>query len=134
MHEHREPSRPAEVITVVLVEDHVLLATLLTDLLMDSGIHVLASVGTRREGHRAVHTHRPHIAVIDNDLPDGSGIDLCRSLAADIPEVITLLHTGAATAAQTHAALNAGAAAVVLKTARGESLLEAIQSHAPTGH
>ena len=131
MSEPPEPSSPAAVITAVVVEDHAHVAALLTELLTDAGIQVLATVGTRLDGHHAIRTHLPQIAIIDNDLPDGSGIDLCRSLTADVPDVVTLLHTGAATAAQTQAALNAGAAAVVFKTAQGDSLLDAIQTHAP---
>ena len=116
---------------MVLVEDHAVLAELLTDLLTDAGIQVLATAATQWAGHHAVTTHRPHLAVIDNELPDGSGIELCRSLRVDAPDVTLLLHTGVASTFETAAALDAGAAAVVLKSLRGESLLEAIQTHAP---
>jgi DNA-binding response OmpR family regulator len=132
MDEHQEPSRPAAAITVVLVEDHAELGARLTDLLTDAGIHVLATAGTQREGHHDVTTHRPHLAVIDNNLPDGYGIDLCRSLTTDAPEVTLLLHTAGINAVQTRAALDSGATAVVVKTPQGDSLLEAIRSHAPT--
>ena len=121
----------AAAVSVVLVEDHALLAELLTALLTDAGIQVLATAGTQWDGHHAVTTHRPHLAVIDNELPDGSGIDLCRSLRSDAPEVTLLLHTGAASRTETAAALDAGAAAVVLKSLRGENLLAAIEAHAP---
>ena len=127
-----EQPRAAAAITVVLVEDHAVLAKLLTALMTDAGIHVLATAATRREGHHAVTTHRPHLAVIDNELPDGSGIDLCRSLSAEAPDVALLLHTGYTSALETRAAMDAGASAVVLKTPRGDTLLQAIQAHAPT--
>jgi two-component system response regulator DevR len=126
-----EPPRATGTISVVLVEDHAMLAELLTILLTDAGIRVLASVGTRRSGHEAVALHRPHLAIIDNELPDGSGIDLCRSLTAEVPEVALLLHTGYTSTQETQAAMDAGAAAVVLKSPRGDGLLRAIQMHAP---
>lgn len=118
-------------ISVVLVEDHELLVELLTELLTDAGIWVLATAGTCSDGHHAVSTHRPHIAIIDNELPDGSGVDLCRALSADAPEVALLLHTGSTSATQTREAMAAGAAAVVLKTLRGDTLLQPVHALAP---
>jgi two-component system response regulator DevR len=126
-----DPPGATDVITVVLVEDHAILAKLLTQLLTDAGIQVLATAGTRHDGHHLVTTHRPHLAVIDNELPDGSGIDLCRSLSAQVPEVALLLHTGYTNTLDTRAAMDAGAAAVVLKSPRGDGLLQAIRIHAP---
>jgi response regulator of citrate/malate metabolism len=32
--------------------------------------------------------------VIDNHLPDGTGIDLCRTLTAQTPSVRLLIHSG----------------------------------------
>jgi two-component system, NarL family, response regulator DevR len=125
----QEQSPATGAVSVVLVEDHALLAELLTDLLTDAGMLVLATATTQGDGHRAVTTHRPHVAVIDNELPDGSGVDLCRSLSAEVPEVTLLLHTGSTSRLETAAALEAGAAAVVLKTLRGDTLLAAIQAH-----
>ena len=130
-HSRTRAAGPREAVTVVLVEDHALLAELLTALLSDAGIQVVATAATQRDGHLAVTTHRPHLAVIDNELPDGSGIELCRSLRVEAPEVTLLLHTGATSARETAEARDAGAAEVVLKSLRGESLLAAIQAHGP---
>jgi two-component system response regulator DevR len=118
-------------VTVCLVEDHAMLREQLCELLADSGIEVLAAVGTMREGEAAVITHRPDVAVIDNRLPDGRGIDLVRTLAlADLP-VTLLLHSATATTADVREALQAGAAAVIVKTIAGDNLLAAIRRLPP---
>jgi hypothetical protein len=56
---------------------------------------------------------------------------ICRALSADAPEVALLLHTGYTSATQTREAIAAGAAAVVLKTLRGDTLLQAVHGLAP---
>jgi two-component system response regulator DevR len=120
-------SHPAPTITVALVEDHVMLRDQLTALLSEAGVHVVATAGTIRDGHRAIVEGRPLIAVIDNQLPDGSGIDLCKSIAEEFPEVRVVIHSGVLTAEEERAAYDAGALAVVPKSIRGTELLEAVQ-------
>src|SRR5450631_403147 len=102
-----EQLRASTGVTVVLVEDHVMLADLLTTLLTEAGIRVLAAAGTQRDGRRAVTAHRPRVAIIDNELPDGSGVDLCRMLKAQTPDVTLLLHTGVTSTFDTAEALEA---------------------------
>lgn len=121
-----QPSDAA--VTVCLVEDHVELRNQLCRLITKAGMNVLAAVGTLREGEVAITDHLPDVAVIDNRLPDGRGIDLCRTLSRTTPEVTLLLHTGIVTDALTLEALEAGATAVISKIIRSDGLLEAIRS------
>jgi two-component system response regulator DevR len=114
-------------VTVCLVEDHARLREELCDLLSESGVQVVAAVGTVRDGEAAITEHLPDVAVIDNRLPDGRGIDLIRTLAWAAPRVTLLLHTTTATEGDAREAMQAGAAAVVIKTIAGDSLLEAIR-------
>jgi len=116
---------------ICLVEDHVVLRDELVNLLVGAGADVLAAVGTVDEGHRVVTAHLPDVAVIDNHLPDGRGIDLCRRLRQAAPEVTLLLHSATLTSADEQEALEAGAAAVVAKAIRGDRLLHAIATHGP---
>ena len=39
--------------------------------------------GSAKEAERIIPALRPHVAVLDARLPDGSGIDVCRRLKAD---------------------------------------------------
>jgi DNA-binding NarL/FixJ family response regulator len=114
-------------VTVCLVEDYAPLRELLCDLLVESGAHLLSAVGTLRDGEAAISYHRPDVAVIDNRLPDGRGVDLIRTLAQTAPSVALLLHSGTATHDDASEALQAGAAGIILKSIRGYSLIEAIQ-------
>jgi len=124
-----------EPVTVCIVEDHEILRRAMAGLIADRGDRVVASVATVAAGLDAVLTLRPSMAVIDNQLPDGRGVDLCRTLSSLAPEVAVILHSGTITDDLRREALDAGAAAVVTKSIRGAALLEAIDAlRLPASH
>ncbi|MEP6482378.1 MAG: response regulator transcription factor, partial [Rhodoglobus sp.] len=65
--------------------------------------------------------------VLDVRLPDGSGIDLCRSIRSAHPGVACLMLTGYDDDEASYAAVLAGAAGYVLKDIRGQNLLDSIR-------
>ncbi len=91
-------------------------------------MNVLSAVGTVRDGELTIISNLPDVAVIDNRLPDGSGIELCRILTRTTPQVALVLYTGTVTSNIVLEALQAGATAVLPKTIRTDNLLEAIRS------
>lgn len=113
--------------TVCIVDDHVALRDQLVLLVIRAGHQIQAAVGSFDEGLDAITSHRPDVAVIDNQLPDGLGVDLCRVLTAEVPEVRLVLHTGILGPDTERDARAAGASAVVAKSVRGVDLLDAIR-------
>jgi two-component system response regulator DevR len=111
--------------TVVLVEDHEMLRDQLATLIGDAGMRVLAAVGTMKEGHRAIIALRPRVAVLDNHLPDGYGVDLCRTLTTESPDVNVIICSADVTPTEELEARSVGAA-VVPKSIRGAELLDAL--------
>jgi DNA-binding NarL/FixJ family response regulator len=122
-----DPTRPAP-LTVVLVEDHDLVREQLAGLLGQAGIDVLATAATIQDGYETVLAHRPDVAVLDNQLPDGLGVDLCRRLTSQVPDLSVVMHSGAMTSADRLEALDAGATAVIAKSVRVDALVQAIRS------
>jgi DNA-binding NarL/FixJ family response regulator len=118
-------------LTLVLVEDHAAVRDQITIQLAKAGVEVVEAVGTMWEGEVAVRAHRPAVAVIDNRLPDGLGVDLCRRLSVDLPDVALILHTGVVPKSLLIEAEQAGVRAVVAKSIRGTSLLEAVLVNGP---
>jgi DNA-binding NarL/FixJ family response regulator len=112
--------------SVVLVEDDDLVRDELVAAMRAAGIDVLAAVAGVARGYDAVVGTDPDVAVVDDRLPDGLGVDLCRRLTADRPAVRVVVHGGAMTATEQRAALDAGAAAVVSKSVRPDALLHAV--------
>lgn len=68
------------------------------------------------------------VAVLDVRLPDGNGIEVCRELRAQDPELGCLMLTSFADDEALLAAVTAGAAGYVLKEIRGTALVDAIRS------
>ncbi len=114
----------------MLVEDHVRVREHLTMLLETAGFDVVASAATYLDGYRAVLAERPALAVVDNRLPDGRGIDLAAVLHREAPEVGVVIHSGAITREEADLALRCGALEVVTKDVRARPLVAALQRHA----
>lgn len=77
---------------IMVVEDDSLLQRLYVDILQREGFEVLLR-STGGDGLRAAPLDKPDLILLDVNLPDGNGIDFCRSLKADkltrhIPVVI----------------------------------------------
>jgi DNA-binding NarL/FixJ family response regulator len=76
---------------------------------------------------------RPDVVVLDAELPDRSGIELCREVRATDPDVKCLVLTRSDDAEQISAAILAGASGYVLKRIEGASLVSGIRLVA-SGH
>src|SRR5947209_7716600 len=63
-------------------------------LLRDSDCRVIGTADDAATGASVIGRRRPDVAVVDINLPDGSGIDLCRSVLANDPDLGVLLYTG----------------------------------------
>jgi DNA-binding NarL/FixJ family response regulator len=120
-------------VTVVLVEEHPVLLERFTAQLADAGLRVVAAAGTLAAGLDAVLRLRPDVAVVGDGLPDGRGIELCRSACGAVPRLVVLLHAALVTPFEELEAKEAGVAAVVPKAIRGAALVAAVLAHAPGG-
>ena len=77
-HDEEGPSAAErEPIRVFLLDDHEVVRRDLKDLLESDGdIVVVGESGLAQEASRRIPALRPHVAVLDGRLPDGSGIDV----------------------------------------------------------
>ncbi len=118
----------ADVVTVVLVDDHEIVRRGVRDLLStDPGIEVVGEAGTVAEALLVVPALKPDVAVLDVRLPDGDGVTLCRELRATMPDLRVLMLTSFADDDALYDAILAGAAGYVLKRIQGDELLDAVR-------
>ncbi len=69
-----------------LLDDHEIVRRGLGDLIAgESDFTVVGEAGTAAEALRRIPVTRPHVAVLDARLPDGSGIDVCRDIRSAMP-------------------------------------------------
>lgn len=117
-----------DMVRVFLLDDHEMVRRGIADLLHDEqGITVVGEAGTAAEAARRIPAARPHVALLDTRLPDGSGIDVCRDLRDSAPAVRCLVVSSYDDDDAIFAAVMAGAAGYLLKEIRGRSLVDAIR-------
>lgn len=117
-----------QTIRVFLLDDHEIVRRGIADLLhAEPGFTVVGEAGTAEEAVRRIPAARPHVAVLDTRLPDGSGIEVCRDVRASNPEIRCIILTSYDDNDAIFAAVMAGAAGYLLKEIRGRSLVDAIR-------
>jgi DNA-binding NarL/FixJ family response regulator len=115
-------------IRVFLVDDHEIVRRGIADLInAESDLEVVGEAPTAGQAPGRIAATQPDVALLDVRLPDGSGIDLCRAIRSDHPEVRCLMLTAYADDEASYAAVLAGAAGYVLKDIRGQNLLDGIR-------
>jgi two-component system response regulator DevR len=115
-------------IRVYLLDDHEIVRRGIRDLLEQEGdIEVVGESGSAVEATRRIPALRPHVAVLDGRLPDGSGIDVCREVRSVDPEIRALILTSYDDDEALFAAIMAGAAGYVLKQIRGNDLVDTVR-------
>jgi DNA-binding NarL/FixJ family response regulator len=114
-------------ITVYLLDDHELVRRGIRDLLESSGdIEVVGESGLAQEAARRIPALRPDVAILDGRLPDGSGIEVCRTIRSVDPGIKALILTSYDDDDALFAAIMAGASGYLLKQVRGEDFVETV--------
>jgi two-component system, NarL family, response regulator DevR len=115
-------------IRVYLLDDHEVVRTGLRDLLEREGdIEIVGESGSALDAEHRIPALRPHVAVLDARLPDGSGIDVCREIRSVDPTIQALILTSYEDDEALFAAIMAGAAGYVLKQIKGTDLVDAVR-------
>lgn len=115
-------------IRVFLLDDHEVVRRGVGDLLTAEGdIEVVGESGSAAEATRRIPALRPHVAILDARLPDGSGIDVCREIRSVDPTIKGLILTSYEDDEALFAAIMAGAAGYVLKQIKGGDLVDTVR-------
>ena len=115
-------------VRVYLLDDHEVVRRGVRELLeAEADIVVVGESGSAQEAARRIPATRPHVAVLDGRLPDGSGIEVCREVRAVDPSIAGLILTSYDDDDALFAAIMAGASGYVLKQIRGHDLVDAVR-------
>lgn len=117
-----------EKISVFLVDDHLVVREGVRAVLESSGaIEVVGEAGTSKEAMQRIAATRPQVAVIDVQLPDRTGTELCADIRAAHPSTACLMLTSFADDTALFDSISAGAAGFLLKQVRGDGLVDAVE-------
>src|SRR4051795_7802121 len=98
-------------IRVFLLDDHEIVRRGVRELLEAEGdLEVVGEAGTAEQALARIPATRPHGAVLDGRLPDGSGVEVCRDIRSDHPEIACLMLTSFSDDEALFDAIMAGAA------------------------
>jgi DNA-binding NarL/FixJ family response regulator len=115
-------------IRVYLLDDHDVVREGLRFLLeRTEDIDVVGESASAVDATARIPALRPDVAVLDARLPDGSGIEVCRSVRAVDPTINALILTSYDDDEALFAAIMAGAAGYVLKEIKSTDLVSAIR-------
>ncbi|MET1064421.1 MAG: response regulator transcription factor, partial [Arthrobacter sp.] len=79
---------------VYVLDDHEVVRRGLRHLLASQGLSIAGESASAREAVRRIPALRPELVILDDDLPDGSGADVCRVIAVADPGIRCVLMTG----------------------------------------
>ena len=114
---------------VFLVDDHEIVRRGIAEIIdAERDLEVVGEASTAQQAVGRVAAILPDIVVLDVRLPDGSGIDVCRSILSAHPEMRCLMLTAYDDDQASYAAVLAGASGYVLKDIRGQKLVEGIRA------
>ena len=113
---------------VLLVDDHEVVRRGLAAMLsVHEDIEVVGEAASADEAVKRVGLDQPDVVVMDVRMPDKSGIEACREILANFPDVRVLMLTSYADEEALMASIMAGASGYVLKRVKGADLIEDIR-------
>ncbi len=115
-------------IKVFLLDDHEVVREGVRQLLETSDrIVVVGEASTCKEALLRVPAVSPDVCVLDVQLPDGSGVEVCRDIRSNHPNIACLMLTSFSDDEALFQSVLAGAAGYVLKQIRGNDLVGAVE-------
>lgn len=116
-----------EPIELLVVDDHTLFRRGLMALLsQDERFRIVGEAGDVGEALRVLATTRPHMLLLDNNLPGVKGVDAIGSLKKLAPDLRILMLTVSEDEDDLSRALHNGADGYLLKTSESDQLCEAL--------
>jgi DNA-binding NarL/FixJ family response regulator len=121
-------------IRVFLLDDHGGVRRGITDLLGGStDIEIVGESGSAVAAVELILATRPHVMILDRQLPDGDGISVCRTVRRVDPAIRGVILTAYADAREMRAAAEAGASGCLVKRLRGIDLADVVRRVAAGG-
>jgi len=112
---------------VVVVDDHPIWRDGVARDLEAAGLVVAGTAGEVAQAVRVATATRPDVVLLDLHLPDGSGVDVARALAALDPPPRILVLSASGERQDVLDALTAGAAGYLVKSASSAELIDAVR-------
>ncbi len=115
-------------IRIFLLDDHEVVRRGVRDLLeSEPDLEVVGEASTAAEAIARIPATQPDVAVLDVRLPDGTGVEVCREVRSQRPDLACLMLTSYADDEALFESIVAGASGYVLKEVRGGELIDSVR-------
>jgi two-component system, NarL family, response regulator DevR len=115
-------------IRVFILDDHEMVREGIRSLLeSDDDLEVVGEAATAAEARTRIPLAKPDVAILDVRLEDGNGIEVCRDIRSEHPEIVCLMLTSFADDEALYSSVMAGAAGYVLKQIRSRDLIDDVK-------
>jgi two-component system response regulator DesR len=116
-------------IRLLLADDENLIRSALAALLaMEDDLEVVAQAASGHEALAMARLHRPHVAVLDLQMPGLDGIAVAEALHTDLPECASLIVTSHGRPGHLKRALAAGVRGFLPKTVSAQVLADVVRA------
>jgi len=116
-------------IKILIVDDHPLIVQSLSSIIKDSKIgEVEAIASTAKQCMYLVGTKHFDLVLLDINLPDGNGLDICKSLTEKYPQIKVLALTSFNEYTIIRKMMENGASGYILKNSMPEEVVEGIET------
>jgi two-component system, NarL family, response regulator DevR len=113
---------------VFLLDDHEIVRLGLIELInAEPDMEVVGEAGTAADAIGRIGATTPDVAVLDYQLPDGNGVEVCREVRDRYPNIACLMLTAFSDDDALFSAIMAGSRGYVLKQIRGNDLVDSIR-------
>lgn len=121
-------------VRLLIVDDHEILRMgLRMALARIEDFEVVGEAGSKSEAIARAKALEPEVIVMDVRLPDGTGIEACREILSDYPNIKVIMLTSYADEEAVIASLLAGASGFIMKEMGSAALCQAIKTVASGG-
>jgi two-component system response regulator DevR len=121
-------------VRVFVVDDQEIVRRGVIDLCSaEPDMDIVGEAGTAAQARARIAATQPDVVLLDMRLPDGNGIDVCRDVRSDNPNIRCIILTAYDDDEAINAAVLAGASGYVLKEVRGNRLIENVRTVAAGG-
>jgi len=114
-------------IRLVVIDDHTLFRTGLSELLSRRGLQVVGMTGQSRNALALVEKEQPDIVLLDLRMPEVSGLQLLRTLLEKSPELNVVILTTSVEESDLLESLKSGAKGYLLKDMEPDGLVDSLR-------
>lgn len=114
---------------ILIVDDHPLIAQSLSSIINDSKIgEVVAVATTAKQCLELIATKHIDLVLLDINLPDGNGLDICKSITERYPQIKVLAITSFNEFTIIRKMMDNGASGYILKNSMPDEVVEGIET------